>query len=264
MLTEVKNQIKVMILSTKYSLMREMLNKVTFFSNIIFMLLNNATFIIQWVILFALKDSFGGYQLKDVILLWGMAASTYGVSRFFFSSAFKLSDTITNGKLDAFLVLPKDVLLSAITTDIAVSALGDILYGYIMLIIYGITIGNFFTFTIVSICGGLILTSISVIFSSLSFYITKADLISDTANSLMVNFATYPDSIFKGVTKVILYTIVPVGISSYLPTHTIINFNIYNFLIIITLSIVFMALAYVIFNRGLKKYSSSNLMISRI
>lgn len=264
MLTEVKNQLKIMILSTKYSLMREMLNKVTFFSNIIFMILNNASFIIQWIVLFSLKDSFGGYQLKEVILLWGLAASTYGVSRFFFSSAFKLSDTITNGKLDAFLVLPKNVLLSVITSDITVSALGDMLYGYIMLIIYGITIKNFFVFTILSICGGLILTSISVIFSSLSFYITKADLISDTANSLMVYFATYPDSIFKGITKVILYTVVPVGISTYLPVHTIIDFNIYSFLIVIVLAIVFVTIAYMVFNRGLKKYSSSNLMIARI
>ena len=264
MLTEVKNQLKIMILSTKYSLMREMLNKVTFFSNIIFMILNNASFIIQWIVLFSLKDSFGGYQLKEVILLWGLAASTYGVSRFFFSSAFKLSDTITNGKLDAFLVLPKNVLLSVITSDITVSALGDMLYGYIMLIIYGITIKNFFVFTILSICGGLILTSISVIFSSLSFYITKADLISDTANSLMVYFATYPDSIFKGITKVILYTVVPVGISTYLPVHTIIDFNIYSCLIVIVLAIVFVTIAYMVFNRGLKKYSSSNLMIARI
>ena len=264
MLTEVKNQIRVMVLSIKYSLMREMLNKVTFVSNIVFMLLNNASFIIQWLVLFTLKDSFGGYELKEVLLLWGMAASTYGVSRFFFSSSFKLSDTITNGKLDAFLVLPKDVLLSVITTEITVSAIGDMIYGYIMLIIYGITIKNFLTFTILSICGGLILTSISIIFSSLSFYITKADLISDTANSLMVNFATYPDGIFKGITKVILYTIIPVGISTYLPVHTIINFNIYDFLIIILVCLIIMILAYLIFNRGLKRYSSSNLMIARI
>ena len=264
MLMEVKNQIRVMVLSIKYSLMREMLNKVTFVSNIVFMLLNNASFIIQWLVLFTLKDSFGGYELKEVLLLWGMAASTYGVSRFFFSSSFKLSDTITNGKLDAFLVLPKDVLLSVITTEITVSAIGDMIYGYIMLIIYGITIKNFLTFTILSICGGLILTSISIIFSSLSFYITKADLISDTANSLMVNFATYPDGIFKGITKVILYTIIPVGISTYLPVHTIINFNIYDFLIIILVCLIIMILAYLIFNRGLKRYSSSNLMIARI
>ncbi len=264
MLTEVKNQIRVMALSTKYSLMREMLNKVTFISNVFFMILNNASFIIQWLILFSLKEDLGGFTLKEVILLWGVAASTFGISRFFFSSAFKLSDTITNGKLDAFLVLPKDVLLSVITTDVSVSALGDMIYGYIMLIVYGITVENFITFTILTICGGLIVVSISVIFSSLSFYIVKADLVSDTANSLMINFATYPDTIFKGITKMILYTIVPVGISVYLPVRTIIKFNVYNFFIIVVLCIVLMTIAYMVFNRGLKKYSSSNLMISRV
>ena len=55
MLTEAKNQIRVMALSIKYSLMREMLNKVTFVSNIVFMILNNASFIIQWLVLFTLK-----------------------------------------------------------------------------------------------------------------------------------------------------------------------------------------------------------------
>ena len=64
MLTAVKNQLKVNLLSVKYSLMREMLNKTTFLMNIIFMILNNASFIIQWIILFSLRDNIGGYQLK--------------------------------------------------------------------------------------------------------------------------------------------------------------------------------------------------------
>jgi ABC-2 type transport system permease protein len=193
-----------------------------------------------------------------------MAAATFGVSRFFFKNAFHLSDTITNGKLDAYLVQPKDVLLSAITSDVEVSAIGDMLYGYIMLVLYGITIENFLMFTLFGICGGLILTSISVIFSSLSFWFRKADMISDTANSLMVNFATYPSSIFKGLAKIILYTIVPVGVSTYLTVDVIRSFNIYSFFIIIVTTITLVTLAYVVFNKGLKRYSSSNLMISRI
>ena len=42
MLTEVKNQIKVTLLSFKYDLMKSMLNKVSFLSNVIFMIFNNA------------------------------------------------------------------------------------------------------------------------------------------------------------------------------------------------------------------------------
>lgn len=104
MLTEAKNQIKISVLSIKYALMREMLNKVTFISNVLFMILNNASFIVQWVILFAIKDNIAGYGIKQVLLLWGIASGTYGISHFFFKKAYSLYDTINNGKLDAFLV----------------------------------------------------------------------------------------------------------------------------------------------------------------
>ena len=87
MLTAAKNQFKVTRCSIKFALMREMLNKVSFISNIVFMMLNNSAMIVQWVVLFSLKPEFGGYTLKQVLLLWAMASGTYGVSRFFFKKS---------------------------------------------------------------------------------------------------------------------------------------------------------------------------------
>lgn len=264
MLMEVRNQLKVFILSVKYALMREMLNKVTFVTNIIFMILNNASFIIQWIILYSLKDNVGGYEFSQVLLLWGLAASTYGVSRFFFNRAFSLSDTINNGKLDAYLVQPKNVLISSITSDVEPSAIGDLIYGYIMLFISGFTIPKFILFTLFTICGGLILTSVSVILSSLSFWFSKSDIIADKGNGIMTNFATYPDGIFKGIVKILLFTVIPVGIVNYIPIKVMTEFNINLFLIVILITILFVMFAFVIFHRGLKRYSSSNLMVARI
>ena len=60
MLMEVKKELKVFILSFKYAVMREMLNKTTFITNILFMILNNASFIVQWIILYSLKSNIGG------------------------------------------------------------------------------------------------------------------------------------------------------------------------------------------------------------
>ena len=264
MLMEVKNQFKVTFLSVKYALQREMLNKVTFISNIIFMILNNACFIVQWVILYSLKDNVGGYSFNQVILLWGLAAGTFGISRFFFKEAFNLSDIINKGKLDTFLIQPKSVLISCITSSVEVSAIGDILYAYIMLFIYGISIKAFLLFTLFIICGGLVVTSISIIFNSLSFWFGKVEVIANTVNSLMINFATYPDGIFKGIVKLLFYTLIPIGFVNYIPIKIICEFNIINFIIVLFVSIIFILLAYVIFKMGLKKYSSSNLMNARI
>ena len=264
MLMEVKNQIKVNILSTKYALEREMLNKFTFISNIVFMVLNNSSFIIQWIILYSIKDNIGGYSFKQVLLLWGLAAMGYGVSRFFFKNAFDLSDIINTGKLDNYLVQPKNVLLSVITSDVEVSALGDILYGYIILFLYGFSIRNFLLYTFFVITAGFIITSVSIIFSSLAFWFGRVEVIANTLNSIMTNFATYPEGIFKGMIKILFYTILPLGFANYMPVQIMTSFNIYNLLIIIFIVLLFIGIAFFIFNRGLRKYSSTNLMNVRV
>ncbi len=264
MLTEAKNQIKVSLTSIKYALQREMLNKVTFLTNIIFMILNNACFIVQWVILYSLKENVGGYTLREVLLLWGLAASTFGASRFFFKDAFNLTEIINDGKLDVYLIQPKNVLISSITSSVDVSALGDMLYGFIMLFIYGFSIKSFLLFTLFTICGALTITAVSIIFSSLTFWFGKIDIITNTVNNLMTSFATYPDGIFKGTIKILFYTIIPIGFVNYLPVKIITNFNIFYLLIVILIAILFITIAFVVFYKGLEKYSSSNLMNVRV
>ena len=226
MLMGVKNQLKVSFLSIKYGIMREMVNKTAFIINIVFMILNDATFIVQWLLLYTLKSDVGGYEFKQVLILWGLAASTFGFAHFFFKKAMSLSDTITNGKLDSYLVQPKNVLISAITSDVEPSALGDMLYGFIMLIVSGLTLKKLILFTLFTITGGLIITAIAIILASLSFWINKADMIADTGNSILINFAIYPDGIFKGLVKIILFTIIPVGIINYIPIWVLTEFSI--------------------------------------
>lgn len=264
MLMEAKNQWKVTRLSIKYALVRELLNKATFLSNIFFMILNNSCMIVQWIVLFSIKDNMGGYTFKQILLLWGIAAGTYGVSRFFFKKAFNLSETINSGKLDAYIVQPKNILLSTITTDIEVSAIGDMLFSLIVYFIYGFHISTFILYLFFCVTGGIMLTAISVILNSLSFWFQNADMVSDVGNSLMTNFATYPDGIFKGMTKWLLFTLVPVGIASYIPVKVLIEFHPYLLMINIGVCLLLIVLAYIIFYKGLKRYSSSNLMSARI
>ena len=264
MLMEVKKHIKIIFLSVKYNLMKQMLNKVTFITNILFMILNNATFIIQWIVMFNIKDNVGGFSFKEVLLLWGISAGSYGIAHIFFDAAFSMSKLIINGKLDTFLVQPKNVLISVISSKSSVSAIGDLIYGYIVFFIYGFSISRFVLFTMFIIIGGIILTEVAVITSSLCFWMVKGDLLADNINSIMTNFATYPETIFKNSVRLFLYIVIPVGLSTYLPLKIILDFNFFNILIIFTGVIILGILAFGIFSKGLKKYSSSNLMSSRI
>jgi len=55
MLTAVKNQGSLLLTIVKYNIMREITNKTAFIMNVLFMMLNNSTFIIQWMVILPLK-----------------------------------------------------------------------------------------------------------------------------------------------------------------------------------------------------------------
>lgn len=264
MLTEVKNQARVLLLSVKYNIMREMTNHITFLMNVLFMVLNNATFIIQWVILFHLKEDIGGYGFREVLTLWGLAASTFGLSHIFFHRVYELPELIMNGKLDAFLVQPKNVLLGVISSGTNSSAIGDLIYGFLVLCIFNFSFTGLLVFTIMSVLGAIIMTAFAVIVGSLSFWIVRGDMVANNLNSAVIHFSTYPDGIFKNGVRLILYTLIPVGLINYLPLKVILHFHPLQGLIVLGTTVVMVLLAFVIFYRGLKRYSSSSLMIARI
>ena len=63
----------------------------------------------------------------------------------------------------------------------------------------------------------------------------------------MINFATYPGTIFKGAVKIILYTLIPVGISNYLPLSVILEIDLMNFMLVIGFTFAITVLAFFIF-----------------
>lgn len=264
MLMEVKKELKFILLSIKYNLAREMTNKVTFLTNIIFMILNNAAFLIEWIIFFSIKDNIGGYGLKDVILLWGLASGTYAICFLFFGAVQELPNLIRDGKIDSFLVQPKNVLISILTSQTKVSAIGDLIYSYILLFIYGFSVKSFLLFTLFIVTGGIIVTSIATIFGSLAFYFTKADTITGNVMGTMLNFDTYPEGIFKGAIRILFYTIIPISFAVYMPLNILKEFEIIKFMAVIIFTLFITLLAFLSFYKGLKKYSSGNLMSARV
>lgn len=264
MLTEAKGQFDILLLTVKYNVMREMTNKVSFTTNVLFMMLNNSTFIIQWIILFHLKKEIGGYGMREIMLLWALAASSYGFAHIFFHRAFSLSELITEGKLDAFLVQPKNVLLSVISSTTSPPAMGDLLYGFVLVFFTGISVRRLFLFTLFTITGGLLYTAFAVAAGSLSFWITRGDLLAVNLTNTMINFSTYPDGIFKGVIKVALYTLIPIGFYIYLPVKVILLPKLLSLLWVLLAVTIVTGIAFFLFYKGLRRYSSGNLMSARI
>lgn len=197
------------------------------------------------------------------MLLWGLTASSYGLSHILFAKAFSLSDLIINGKLDSYLVMPKNVLLSVITSSTSTSALGDLLYGLIIICFFCFSIQRFFLFLLFTVTGAVIITSFAVLMGSLSFWFIRAEMFGQQMLDSMINFSTYPDGIFKGTVKFMLYLVIPVGMSVYQPIHLMVHFQIGRMLAVLGYTVLLAAAAVFVFYRGLKRYSSSSLMSAR-
>ncbi len=260
----VYNQLRVCLLSVKYNIMREMINKVTFLTNIIFMMLNNGSFLIQWAILFRLKEDIGGYGFREVMVLWGLSASSFGLSHVLFARVFSLPELIINGKLDAYLVLPKNVLLGVMTSSTRTSAIGDVAYGLIMICLSGFGIGAILLFLLFTVTGAVIITAFALLMGSLSFWFVRMEIFGNQMQNVLISFATYPDGIFKGGVKYLLYYIIPTGMMVYLPVHVITDFNPKSLLTVLGYALGLSVLAVGVFYRGLRRYSSGNLMEARL
>lgn len=263
MLTVVKGNLKIMFLSIKYNLMKCMENNVAFATSVIMMIFNNATFIIQWLTIFAIKESIGGYNLNDVMLFWAISAGAYGLAHIFFNGVNKLPEYIEEGKLDAFLTVPKNPLCYVATSNTEPSAWGDLIYGYIALIIFNFSIKNILLYTVLIIFGSLIYASTICIFNTLTFIFYKSSDLTGVIKEALLNSSLYPDVIFGRTVKIIFFTIVPSGFACWMPVHLIMEFNIINLLVLIGTSIIYVSLSFFLFHKGLKHYSSSNLMGAR-
>ncbi len=264
MLTVVKNQVRVCLLSVKYNIMREMLNKVTFLSNILFMVLNNATFLIQWTILLSLREDVGGYTMREILILWGLAASSHGLSHVLFARVFSLPELVINGKLDAYLVQPKSVLLGVMTSSTSASAIGDVVYGFLLLCLSGCGFGGFCLFLLFTVTGAVVIIAFALLLGSLSFWFVRADVLQNNLVNGMISFATYPDGIFEGPVRFLLYRVIPVGMAIYQPVHVIAAFEPHALLEVVGYAALLMTVAVFVFYRGLRRYSSSSLMAARM
>ena len=264
MLMEVRKNLKYILLSMKYNVQREMLNKTSFLLNVLLMMLNNASIIVQWLVFFSLKDDFNGYTFKDQILAISLCTMTYGLVFLFFGGVNKISRYIEYGSLDKYLLKPKSVLIGVLTSRTQISALGDILFGIIIFLIYYHNPIQILLYILVSILSFLIMISFLIIVNSITFWFIRFSDTVETFNSAYLSFGMYPSTIFGNTIQILMHTIIPIGFSIYLPVKLFQEFSFIKLGILIAFAILNVLLARFIFYRGLKRYSSSNIAVVNI
>lgn len=265
MLTEVKKYINLIKDYFVLNLSAAMEYRVSFITQVLGMLLNNTFFIFFWWIVFRNTGSIGSYSFKDVMTIWGIAASAFGFSFILFGNARNITNLIIQGGMDVYLLQPKNVLINVICSGTTVSAWGDLIYGYILFFaVYGFDLKRLLLFTLFTVTGGIIFTGVLISAHSLTFHVGNATVIANSVFEFVLSFSLYPEDIFRGYVKFFVYSVIPAGFIAFLPMKVIKFFDIKILLLVLAAGAVYFAFAWFIFFKGLKKYESGNLIVNRM
>jgi ABC-2 type transport system permease protein len=174
--------------------------RVSFIVQVLGMVLNNGAFILFWVILFErVGSSIRGYRLSDVMFLWAMIATGYGLAAVFLGNAAQISRVIFRGELDVYLLQPKPVLINLLASRMSISGWGDLIYGLLLFVLtQKLTPGGVALFVLFSLLAAIVITSFRVFYHSLTFFLGNAEEFATTAANLVISFSIYPGSLFEG------------------------------------------------------------------
>lgn len=226
--------------------------------------------VIQLVVLIVFFDAIygnrqiGSWSFNDSLLLIATNQFINAVYNFLFTGVGSIPDYVESGKLDTVLLKPVsprflisianlniDAVLTAIlalpvfvyvlsTGTIKVTLINTLLY--LLFIFIGVAIKYFFAFSLMS----------------LSLWIVKAYALHSIFGEFF-NLTVYPESIYKGIVRILFSLIVPIMIIANLPAMVFMgNFNSTYIVYSLVAVGLFWLLSNIAWRQGLKHYTSAN------
>ena len=238
--------------------------RISFASQIAAMLINDAIWLIFWLAYFTTFPLVAGWGRPEIVTLWAIVATSFGAGVTLCGGAFRLAGMIVRGELDFYLALPKPALLHMLISRMDLTAPGDVLFG---IIVYGLLIhpgpvqvGLFLLFTVT---GATIFVSFGVLTQSLAFWLGNAEGLGQQFANALLSFSTYPTVIFRGLIKAVLFTFIPAGFIAYVPVQLLrsLSWPMLGGLLVFTAVIA--TAAVLVFQAGLRRYESGNLVLMR-
>lgn len=225
------------------------------------MIVNNIVWIIFWGMYFRRFPVLNGWTLQDVMMMWAAAAGGFGIMSVFFGNATRLASLIATGQLDVYLAQPKPVLLNVLISRMSVSAIGDLVFAIFIFIGFGdVSLLGIIKFAAALFLSGLIFIFFCVMAGCLSFWLGNTEGLSFQLFNALLTFATYPTGIFKGFGRIILFTVIPAGFISSMPVSFIREIDLPFVYGALGMAALLCAGGILLFYRGLRKYTSGNMM----
>ncbi|MEM7170515.1 MAG: ABC-2 family transporter protein [Pseudomonadota bacterium] len=226
------------------------------------MTVNNLIWFAIWIVFFGIAGEIRGWGLADVARLFGMVAFSYGLAFATFGGAWRMARLIADGQLDIHLARPKSPLAGLVFSRAEPEAAGDMASGIILLAVFGgLSWGAGMGVALLSLAVATILVSTAIMVNSLIFWSSGRTGVVDQIFDAFISLSTMPQHGLPKVVKILLFTALPAGFVAFLPADILRDFAAAKLAAMAVATLVFPVLAVVIFNQGLKRYTSGNRML---
>lgn len=233
-------------------------------SQVLGMFINDGLWVAFWILYFTRFPVLRGWTLEDVLVLWAGLTTSFGLAIGLMVNCARIPALVVRGQLDYYLALPKPVLLHLLVSQINLTNLGDLLFGPILLLVMvKLTWTKLLIFLVTVLLAATVLLGFSVLVGSLVFFIGNSETVSGQLFNALLHFSTYPTTIFDAGVKFVLFTLVPAGFVSTLPVELMREFHWVGFAQLLGGALLFLGLGVAVFQAGLRRYESGNLMQMR-
>ena len=235
--------------------------RTAFFVQVAAMAANDSLWLFFWWTYFHQFPLVHGWRSTDIVILWSVTACGFGLSVGIFGNARQLSALIIKGGLDAYLGMPRYVLLHVCIAATDPTAWGDVLFGVGAFVAFlhpnALHLGLFLVLTLF-VC--IIFTDFAILLGSLAFFLGNTEGLMQQMFGELISFSTYPMDIFQGAIRLLLFTIIPAGFISFVPLQLLHQFTWPLLGALTGFTLVFTSIAVATFHLGLRRYESGNLM----
>lgn len=238
--------------------------RVSFLMNIFGMMINNFAFVVIWVFFVESVGIIGGWTAADIIGLQGFTALSFGIVFSLGAGIRKLPDYAASGAFDGFMLSPKNLLVRVATSYLNPSAMGDMGFGIICLVIYSILIH--ISLVQILLLGILLIFSIvaflamAITIFSTSFLFMDSSAVTTSIFELFMTPSLFHGGAFQGGMRFVFTFIIPSLVVGSLPIEALKDVSIVKIILIGILSFGWFILSLKIFSYAVRKYESSNFM----
>lgn len=230
------------------------------------MVLNNLAFIFFWWVLFhRLDQEIGGYNFEQLMMIWAIGSAGFGLSQVLFGNSMHLTRLIVDGQLDSYMLQPKNLLWNILISRTSIMAWGDLFFGGVLFVVATpVSLFKLLLFLLIVVLAGFLFTAVMVLANTLTFYLGRSSALGQLLPEFVLTLTIYPEGIFGGVIRFLLYTLLPAGFISYIPVRLLNAFNGWHLLFVLAFDLVFVFLTFWFFAHGVRRYESGNLVQSRV